>query len=72
MTKQEAIKGTGYTEDELIILGLIAMKNRMKEARRESPDRESYDHYDRMVNAYDKMIAERAKAQGDTLGIYWL
>ena len=59
MTKAEAIKNTGYTENELIFLGLVAMKNRMKEARRESADSESYDHYDRLVKAYDKMIVER-------------
>lgn len=59
MTKVEVIKSTGYTEEELILLGLIAMKNRMKEARRESTDSESFDHYDRLVRAYDKMIVER-------------
>ena len=59
MTKVEAIKATGYTENELIMLGLISMKNRMKEARRESQDSESYDHYDQLVRAYDKMITER-------------
>lgn len=58
MTKSEAIKETGYTETELIYLGLIAMKNRMKEARRESQDSECFDHYDRLVRAYDKMIVE--------------
>jgi hypothetical protein len=35
------------------------MKNRMKEARIESTDSESFDHYDRLVRAYDKMIVER-------------
>jgi hypothetical protein len=59
MTKVEVIKSTGYTEEQLILLGLIAMKNRMKEARRESTDSESFDHYDRLVRAYDKMIVER-------------
>ena len=59
MTKVEVIKSTGYTEEQLILLGLIAMKNRMKEARRESTDNESFDHYDRLVRAYDKMIVER-------------
>jgi len=59
MTKAEAIKNTGYTEEELIVLGLIAMKCRMKEARNESEDSESYEHYDRLVKAYDKMIVER-------------
>ncbi len=59
MTKVEVIKSTGYTEGQLILLGLIAMKNRMKEARRESTDSESFDHYDRLVRAYDKMIVER-------------
>lgn len=58
MTKAEAIKSTGYTEEELIFLGLVAMKNRMKEARRESTDSECYEHYDRLVRAYDKMIVE--------------
>ena len=58
MSKAEAIKNTGYTENELIYLGLIAMKNRMKEARHESTDSESFDHYDRLVRAYDKMIVE--------------
>ena len=59
MTKVEVIKSTGYTEEQLILLGLIAMKNRMKEARSESTDSESFDHYDRLVRAYDKMIVER-------------
>ena len=59
MTKVEAIKNTGYTEEELIFLGLIAMKNNMKKARNESTDDESFDHYDRLVRAYDKMIVER-------------
>ena len=59
MTKVELIKSTGYTEEQLILLGLIAMKNRMKEARSESTDSESFDHYDRLVRAYDKMIVER-------------
>ena len=59
MSKSEAIKNTGYTENELIYLGLIAMKNRMKEARSESTDSECYEHYDRLVKAYDKMIVER-------------
>lgn len=59
MTKAEAIKNTGYTENELIYLGLIAMKNRMKEARHESTDSECFEHYDRLVKAYDKMIVER-------------
>ena len=59
MTKAEAIKNTGYTEDQLIVLGLIAMKNRMKGARQESTDCESYEHYDNLVQAYDKMIIER-------------
>lgn len=64
MTKIEAIKETGYTEEELIVLGLIAMKNRMKEARRESTDSECYDHYDRLVRAYDKMIIEHDPVLG--------
>ena len=59
MTKAEAIKVTGYTEDQLIVLGLIAMKNRMKEARSESDSSECFEHYDRLVRAYDKMIIER-------------
>ena len=59
MTKVEVIKSTGYTEEQLILLGLIAMKNRMKEARNESTDSECYEHYDRLVRAYDKMIVER-------------
>ena len=59
MTKVEVVKSTGYTEEQLILLGLIAMKNRMKEARSESTDSESFDHYDRLVRAYDKMIVER-------------
>lgn len=56
MTKAEAIKATGYTERELIYLGLIVMKNRMKQAREENPA--SFDHYDRLVKAYDKMMVE--------------
>ena len=59
MTKAEVIKSTGYTEEELIFLGLIAMKNRMKEARSESTESECFDHYDRLVRAYDMMIIER-------------
>ena len=59
MTKAEMIKSTGYTEEQLILLGLISMKNRMKEARNESTDSESFDHYARLVRAYDKMIVER-------------
>lgn len=58
MTKAEAIKNTGYEEEELILLGLIAMKARMKEARNASEDSESFDHYDSLVKAYDKMICE--------------
>lgn len=59
MTKAETISVTGYTEEELIFLGLVAMKNRMKEARQESTDSECFEHYDRLVRAYDRMIAER-------------
>lgn len=59
MTKAEVIKSTGYTEEQLILLGLISMKNRMKEARNESTDSECFDHYNRLVHAYDKMIIER-------------
>ena len=59
MSKAEAIKATGYTEEQLIVLGMIAMKNRMVNARNESTDNESWDHYDRLVKAYTKMITER-------------
>ena len=59
MSKAEAIKATGYTEDQLIVLGLIAMKTKMVEARNESTDSESWDHYDGLVKAYTKMIIER-------------
>ena len=53
MSKAKAIKKTDYTETELIYLGLIAMKIRMKESRNESQDSESWDHYDALVKAYD-------------------
>lgn len=64
MKKAEAIKRTGYTEDELIYLGIIAMKNRMKDARNNSEDDESWDHYDALVKAYDALeISYKAKTE---------
>lgn len=59
MTKAETIKNTGYTENELILLGLISMKSRMKEARNGSSDSEFFDHYNGLVKAYDVLIVER-------------
>lgn len=59
MSKAEAIKATGYTEEQLIVLGMISMKNQMAKARNESTDNESWDHYDGLVKAYAKMISER-------------
>ena len=59
MSKAEAIKATGYTEEQLIVLGMISMKQQMVKARNESSDIESWDHYDRLVKAYTKMITER-------------
>lgn len=62
MKKEEAIKATGYTESELIYLGIIAMKVRMKEARNNSEDDESWSHYDALVKAYEALdIAYKAK-----------
>ena len=61
MNKAEAIKKTGYTENELIHLGLISMKLRMKEARNNCVTSEEYDHYDALVKAYDAMVIEYEK-----------
>ena len=58
MKKEEAIKATGYTESELIYLGIIAMKVRMKEARTNSEDDESWSHYDALVKAYEALDIE--------------
>ena len=58
MSKTEAIKRTDYTETELIYLGLVAMKVRMKEARANSQTSEEWDHYDALVKAYDAMEIE--------------
>lgn len=67
MSKQEAINRTEYSETELIYLGLVAMKVRMKEARNNSTDSESWDHYDALVKAYDAMEIEyKAKVDKET------
>ena len=58
MNKTEAIKRTDYTETELVYLGLVAMKIRMKEARANSETSDEWDHYDALVNAYDAMEIE--------------
>ena len=58
MSKAEAIKRTGYTEYDLIYLGLIAMKVRMEEARNVSETSEEFEHYDAMVKAFDAMAIE--------------
>ena len=55
MSMQDKIAKTGYSETELIYLGLITMKLRMKDARNGAEDSESYEHYDAMVKAYEAM-----------------
>lgn len=61
MSKAEAIKKTGYTENELIYLGLIAMKVRMKESRHNCETSEEFEHYDALVKAFDAMAIEYEK-----------
>lgn len=58
MSKAEAIKRTGYTENELIYLGLVAMKVRMKESRNNCETSEEFEHYDALVKAFDAMAIE--------------
>lgn len=61
MTKQEAIKATGYTEEDLSTLALQMAKTMMRDARSKSDDMESWDHYDSMVMAYEWMLSERGE-----------
>ena len=55
MKRAELIKATGYTENELIYMGLIKMKLWMRDNRNESHTDEHWAHYDALAKAYEAL-----------------
>ena len=59
MTKEEAIRNTEYTENELINLALMMAVQSSRMWRDQSDDIESRDHYDNLLNAFSAIFDER-------------
>ena len=65
MTKEEAIKKTEYTENDLINLALMMAVQRSREWRNQSDDSVTWDHYENLTNAFSAILSER-KANEET------
>lgn len=59
MTKEEAIRNTEYTENELINLALMMAVQSSRMWRDQSDDEESWDHYENLLNAFSAIFDER-------------
>lgn len=59
MTKEEAIRNTEYSEEELIDLALAIAEQRAKEWRNESEDSEAWDHHEALMNAFEAIRKDR-------------
>lgn len=64
MTKEEAIRNTEYTENELINLALMMAVQSSKMWRGQSDDEESWDHYENLMNAFSAILDERLGKKG--------
>ena len=58
MSKDKVISETGYSETELIYLGLVSIKNIMKNSRDNAPNETLRNHYQAMYKAYDRLEEE--------------
>ena len=59
MTKEEAIRNTEYTENELINLALMMAVQSSRMWRDQSDDEESWDNYENLLNAFSAIFDER-------------